>query len=142
MPFREPHLPQALRVLLVDPDPLHLDLWSALLSYVGYHVDCARNCSEAALRLSHGIHCVVLEHCLPDMSGVDFIRSFSAPGSPSFVLLTSDPNPFIHERATQAGATSVLLKPSSLNEVVDAIEQACDAVPHTGPLHCLGRMSA
>jgi CheY-like chemotaxis protein len=144
VPFREPHPPesQALRVLLIDPDPLHLDLWSALLSYVGYHVDCARNSFEAALRLSRGVQCIVLEHHVSDMRGVDFIRNFTAPGNPSFVLLTGDPDPFIHDRARQAGATATLLKPSSLNEVVDAIEQACNAVPHVGPLHYIGRMSA
>lgn len=144
VPFPEPQLPesQALRVLLVDPDPLHLDLWSALLSYVGYHVDCARNCLEAALRLSGGIQCVVLDHYLPDMRGIDFVRNFTGPGNPSFVLLTGETNPFIHERAIQAGAAASLLKPSSLNEVVDAIERACNSVPHVAPVHYMGRLSA
>ena len=132
----------ALRVLLVDADVLHLELWSALLSYVGYHVVCARNCFEAALHLSRGVQCIVIDDRLPDMSGVEFIRSFNAPGNPAFVMLTSESNPFIHERALQAGASSALLKPSSLEEVVAAIEQACIAVPHVGPLHSQGRLSA
>lgn len=123
---------QPLRVLLLDDDPLHLDRWSLLLAYAGYDVRCARNCSEAASRLG-GVHCVLLDYDLPDMSGVDFIRYMSAPGSPAFLLFTAESNPILHLRALQAGAALTLSKPAPLHEVVSAIEQACWATPHAVP---------
>lgn len=123
---------QLLRVLLIDNDPLHLDRWSLLLAYAGYEVRCARNCSEAAARLG-GIHCVLLDHDLPDMSGIDFIRYMSATGSPAFILFTSEPVTILHLAALQAGAALTLTKPAALHEVVNAIEQACWRVPHALP---------
>lgn len=135
MPSRDFPLSQSqeLRVLLIDSDPVHLDLWSALLCYVGYTVYCARNCFDAALLLSLGIHCILLDYRLPDMNGIDFARHFSAPGCPAFVLLTDESSPAIHLRALEAGACAAIAKPASLHEVVDAIEQACWKVPHVGP---------
>ena len=132
----------ALRILLIDSDPIHLDVWSALLSYVGYEVVAVRNCFEASLRFAERFHCIILEHNLPDMSGLDFVRHFSSPIGPSFVLLTSDDRPSVHLSAMEAGASVTLVKPSSVHDVVEAVEQACWKVPHVAPLHYQGRMTA
>ena len=126
---------QTLGVLLLDSDVLHLESWSALLSYVGYRVYCARNCFEAALHFSHSIQCVVLDQYLPDMSGIEFIRRFAVPGNPEFVVLTSEQNEFITLRALEAGAKAVVYKPSSLAHVVQAVEEACEKLPHVPPVH-------
>ena len=130
------HLPadQTLGILLIDDDRFYLDVWSALLSYVGYRVYCARNCFDAALQLARDVQCVVLDHDLPDMRGVDFIRHFAAPGHPGFVLITTEPSEFLRERALNAGAAAVLAKPAVLGDVVEAIEQACSHVPHVAPV--------
>lgn len=133
---------QQLRVLLLDPDPLHLDVWTALFSYVGYEVLAARTCLDAAKFFSRRIQCVVLEHDLPDMSGVEFIRYFRAAGSPRFVMLTHESSAAIHLQALEAGASAVLTKPSALGEVVEAVEQACWELPHVAPMHCGLRMTA
>src|ERR1043166_5914760 len=113
-----PRNDQSLRVLLIDSDPAHLDHWSALLSYAGYDVRCARSCSDAALRLC-GIHCILLDHRLPDMSGVEFIRHMSVSGTPAFVLFTDEPSALVHLAALQAGAALTLSKPSSLHAVLN-----------------------
>ena len=126
---------QTLGVLLLDSDVLHLESWSALLSYVGYRVYCARNCFEAALHFSHSIQCVVLDQYLPDISGSEFIRRFAVPGNPEFVVLTGEHNEFITLHALEAGAKSVLYKPSNLQSVVQAVEDACHKLPHVPPVH-------
>ena len=123
---------QPLRVLLIDSDPIHLNHWSEILSFAGYEVRCARSCSDAALRLC-GIHCIVLDYRLPDMSGVDFIRYMSVSGSPAFLLFTDESSAVVHLAALQAGAALTLSKPSSLHEVLNAIEDACWTIPHASP---------
>jgi DNA-binding response OmpR family regulator len=121
---------QPLRVLLIDSDPVHLDRWSALLSYAGYEASCARTCLDAAQQLARGVHCIVLDYRLPDMNGVDFIRYFSTAAGLSLILFTRETSPVVHLRALEAGAAATLEKPSSVHDVLSAIEQACWKVPH------------
>ena len=131
-----------MRVLLVDSDPVHLDVWGALLSYVGYEVAVARNCLEAALLLSQRFDCVILDYRLPDMSGIDFIRYFASPQGMSFILMTDNDRPLVHLRAVEAGASLSLVKPSPVRDVVEAVEQACSTIHHVAPLHYQGCMIA
>lgn len=129
MPDRAARPP--LRVLLLDPDPIHCDDWSALLTRAGYDVACSPNCFEAMIRLAEGFHCVLLEYALEDLDGIEFIRRLSVPPAPAFVLLTHETSSLVHVRALEAGAAASLQKPSSLHGVVAAIEQACSSVSHT-----------
>ena len=124
---------QRLSVLLVDDEPAHLELWKALLLRAGYDVFCAESGMEALLLLAQGVDCVVTDYERPQMSGLDLIRRCANPGGPRFIMLTGSVATEVCHQALAAGACRVLARPTSIDNLVSAIEQACWHVPHVAP---------
>ena len=124
---------QRLTILLVDDEPAQLELWKTLLLRAGYDVCCAEGGMEALLLLSQGIDCVVTDYHMPGVTGLDLIRRCAHPSGPRFIMLTGGAAQEVWHEALSAGASRVLAKPTSIQTVVGAIEQACWHVPHVAP---------
>ena len=124
---------QRLTVLLVDDEPAQLELWRALLLRAGYDVCCADSCMEAVLQFSQGIDCVVTDYQMPNMTGLDLIRRCATPSGPRFIMLTGGAPAEVWREALSSGASRVLSKPTTVDTLISAIEQACWHVPHVAP---------
>jgi len=109
--------------LIVDDQPSTLLLMRAILDRAGYHVvECSRG--ENAIReLSSGnFDLVVMDLNLPDISGVDVLRSpeLAPKPLPAIVGITAALTPQIEERAIAAGMCRVLEKPISYEQLTEA----------------------
>lgn len=111
------------RILVVDDVPMFLELESLFLSRHGTVV-CARSGEEALLQMEEQpADVAVVDLHLPDIAGDalcgDLRRVAGDPRLP--VVLVSNGRPEEHARAVRAGATDVISKPLSRNELVGAV---------------------
>jgi CheY-like chemotaxis protein len=114
---------RALRVLVVDDDPLVLDNTAAMLDDLGHEVIEARSGAEALdmVRRAKGIDLVVTDHVMPGMTGMELARHIAEerPGLP--VLLASG---YAEIGAVDEVDLPRLSKPFSQVALARAIEQA------------------
>lgn len=108
-----------MRLLVVDDDPVLVNLVREALSSEGYSLDVARNCAEA--RLLNGVHTYdanILDVMLPDGSGLALLEEIRGNGNPVPVLmLTSRRDEQDVIRGLDAGADDYLVKPFANGEL-------------------------
>ncbi len=105
----------AARVLVIDDDPIMLELASAKLAAAGFCAIVARDGAEGLARLkSDGADLVISDVDMPVMSGYDLTRAIRADASIAsapVIVVTGSEKPDAVEEAFAAGATSFLAKP-------------------------------
>jgi DNA-binding NtrC family response regulator len=107
------------RILVVDDEPLILDLLSHTFSTGGYEVFCAA-CGAEALHVlgSQSIDLAILDYSLPDFCGAELFRQIRA-GTPELpvVFLTGHPNLETAVSLMKEGARDYLTKPFNTTEL-------------------------
>ena len=109
-----------IRVLVVDDEPVLAELVSMALRYEGWDITTASDGAGAiAAARGNPPDVVVLDVMLPDMSGLDVLRTLRAqiPGLPLLLLTAKDS---VEDRIAglTAGGDDYVTKPFSLEEVV------------------------
>jgi DNA-binding response OmpR family regulator len=115
----EPTLP---RILLVDDDPDIVRLMQHVLTAHGLGPVRQVTTGREALASLEGIDVVLLDHQLPDTSGLDVldaIRARSAP--PAVVLVTAHGNESLAASALRRGADDYLAKDAALADMLPQI---------------------
>lgn len=113
------------RILLVEPYDDSREVLTTLLEYVGHQVTGAKNATDALALLSMQLFDVVLtEICGLEMSGRDFyrmLRELPNTEKSRVVALTGYCTDSQMEELLHSGLNAVLLKPSSLPQILDVI---------------------
>ncbi len=109
-----------IQVLVVDDEPVLAELVSMALRYEGWDIATAGDGAAAlALARENPPDVVVLDVMLPDMSGLDVLRSLRErqPGLPLLLLTAKDS---VEDRIAglTAGGDDYVTKPFSIEEVV------------------------
>jgi DNA-binding response OmpR family regulator len=115
----EPTLP---RILLVDDDPDITRLVQHVLHANGWGPAVEVTTGREALALLDGIDIVLLDHQLPDTSGIEVlgaIRARSAP--PAVIVVTAHGNESLAAAALRFGADDYLAKDAALAELLPQI---------------------
>ena len=103
------------RILVVDDDPIMLELASTKLREAGYDVTGAANGKEALARLSENpIDLVISDLDMPEMNGYELtetIRNRSSTRMLPVIVITGSDHSDAVEAAFAAGATNFLAKP-------------------------------
>ena len=113
-------------VLLVDDDPLVLELLSRALIAAGCVVLCAKSVSEAENLLDHGPRpdIAIVDMVMPERSGLALVPCLRAHEEIPFVMLSAFSDAQTVEQATAAGALAYLVKPLDVVALLPAIEAA------------------
>jgi CheY-like chemotaxis protein len=102
------------RLLLVEDDPSVRDYVTTVLSGA-IEVDAVATASEALEKATAGGYDgIVVDHRLPDLTGVEMIRLLRSEARTAAVpvwLFTGDTNPMLEDEARNAGADDYLVKP-------------------------------
>lgn len=110
-------------MLLVDDDPVILDLMSTGLTRAGYCVD---TCSEAngALERYHRTtpDVAVLDVGLPDMPGTDLARELLRSEYRPILILSNHNDLAIVKQAITSGVVGYLVKPLSVEQLIPSLE--------------------
>jgi DNA-binding LytR/AlgR family response regulator len=114
-----------LNVLIVDDEPLALDVLETYISQMP-DLRLVKRCSNAleaneALK-SHQIDLMFLDIQMPQLTGIDFVKTLSDP--PMIVFTTAYPNYAI--QGFDLNALDYLLKPISLERFMKAVNKAVE----------------
>ena len=110
------------RVLLVDDDPSLGRLVQHLLSMQGFGPTTHVTTGREALQALEEIDIVLLDHDLPDASGLEILDAIRArPNPPAVVMITGHGNESLAATALRRGADDYLAKDSSLAELLPQI---------------------
>lgn len=116
------------RILIVDDDREMRRVLAEFLEGEGFEVSQASDAAETLDRI-RGTSCdvVVLDKNLPDWSGVDILPTVRAlvPGTP-VVVITAFGDARTHDEAFTRGAYDLLLKPFSLDDLLEVLQRALD----------------
>jgi len=126
--------------LVVDDQPSTLLLVHAMLDRAGYNV-VERATGAAAFDALSSTHydLVVLDLNLPDMSGLDLLRSLRTQKMPPVLGITASLTPDIAAQAESVGIIRVLQKPISCGQLIESAAAAirdaksADATTCSGP---------
>ena len=115
-------------VLIVDDEPGQRRLIRIIAERAGYDVleaDSGVSGLEQLAASNGGVEAVILDHSMPDMSGLEMLRAVRTeqPDLP-VIMLTAHSSVKIAVDAMQAGATDFLIKPAKPDKLTEAMRQA------------------
>lgn len=111
-------------VLLVDDDVTLLETMKIILEGKGYHVDTSSTGEDALERLRERYYdVVVLDIVLPDLSGIDLLKSLETQRIPKVrkIILTGHATLENAVQAINLGADAYLIKPVAPEELIRTI---------------------
>jgi two-component system KDP operon response regulator KdpE len=116
----------AIRVLVVDDEPAIRRFLRASLGAQGFDVLEAADAHSALTQLSHtAVDVLVLDLGLPDMDGIEVIRTLKEKGSDvPIVVLSSRSDEVAKVRALDLGADDYVTKPFGMDELVARLRAA------------------
>ena len=114
------------RILLAEDDERLGSSLVEALSQEGYQVlGPARTGKEAVeLSLLHRPDLIIMDIRMPEMDGLEAARLINEAHFTPIILLTAYTNPSFLERARKAKVLGYLLKPTTVEELISAIEVA------------------
>ena len=113
-------------ILLVDDEPEAVRAMERMLRGVGYQVEAFTSAREAIKRVSAGgVHVVVSDISMPDMTGVELLRTIRAHDADlPVVLVTGLPAIDSATDAVEYGAFKYIVKPFEPELLRSAVERA------------------
>lgn len=114
-------------ILIVDDNEDSLDLMRETLEPEGYEVHVARSGPDAmSLLMSQPVDLVLLDVMMPEMNGfavLEMIRFIPRLMDTAVIIHTAHGDGWNTERAEGLGAKTVLSKPISRSELIDAVRE-------------------
>lgn len=111
-----------LRILLVDDDPSMARLVQQILQAHGFAAATHVTSGLAALAAAGETDVVVLDHQLPDVSGLEVLEALRGRAQPpSIVLVTAHGNESLAAKALRQGADDYLAKDSAFAELLPQV---------------------
>ena len=122
--------PLNLRILVVDDNPIHLEIMQALLAQLKLDADYAIDGYDAVHKVANAekpYDIVFMDIVMPSMNGIDAarkIRSLNSGQLVNITALTSNSSPEDRSQCYQAGMNSFIAKPVTLNLLVESIQSS------------------
>jgi two-component system, LuxR family, response regulator FixJ len=108
-------------VAVVDDDQAVRDSLRFLLEVIGYTVEIFASAAEFLLANVRNFACLILDHHMPNMTGLELAERLRADGAViPILLITGSPSPTITARAAGLGI-KVLDKPPTDEALIDFI---------------------
>src|SRR6185503_17576209 len=112
------------RILLIDDEPAIVRAVRANLGSRGFRVDVAESGSEALERVEAHPDLILLDLGLPDLDGLDLIRTLRSRGRAPIIVLSARGAERDKVRALDLGADDYLTKPFGVEELLARIRVA------------------
>jgi two-component system, LuxR family, response regulator FixJ len=113
------------KVAVVDDDDAVRDSLRFLLEVAGHTVATFASAAEFLKSEMHDLACLILDHHMPHMTGLDLTERLRDAGiGIPILLITGSPSPAIVARAASLGITQVSEKPPNEQDLFDFIDAA------------------
>jgi two-component system response regulator FixJ len=113
-------------VAVIDDDPAVLDSLKFLLELAGHLVSTYGSAAEFLRDYTARPACLILDHHMPQMTGLDLAARLRSAGTAIPVLLiTGSPSPAIRARAAALGVEKVLEKPPGEEDLLRFVKTYC-----------------
>lgn len=110
------------KVLLVDDDPMMVRLVRKILADNGFTAIAHAVSGREALDSLEGVDVVLLDHQLPDTTGLEVLDAIRArPNPPAVIVVTAHGNESLAATALRQGADDYLAKDVSLNQLLPQV---------------------
>jgi DNA-binding response OmpR family regulator len=110
------------KVLLVDDDPVMTRLVRKILADNGFQSVTQAATGRDALELLDGVDVVLLDHQLPDTTGLEVLEAIrTRPQPPAVILITAHGNESLAATALRRGADDYLAKDVSLAQLLPQV---------------------
>lgn len=118
------------RIALIDDDAFWLDTMSEYLAGRGFDIQTASNGSSGlALLKERTIPLAMVDFHMPDMDGLQLLRSLKEEHHPAAVLLVSgDGDPTLPTRAREEGALGFYSKTTPAKVLLRAVDRAWEQI--------------
>lgn len=111
-----------LRILIVDDDVAMGQLLSTVVTEAGYHHPVTVKTGAEAATAAHAADVILLDHQLPDTTGLDLLPALrAAQAQPSIILVTAHGDEALAVRALRAGADDYVIKDGSLTKLLPEV---------------------
>ncbi len=126
------------RVLIVDDDPLVLELLVNLLKKEPLELVTAANGLEALEKMQDTIFSLLIcDIWMPEMDGLQLLSvSQKIDGAPPAIMMTADQGPSIMLKAVREQAQHVISKPFNASEMLQLVRETLNSDP-AGPIEVL-----
>jgi FixJ family two-component response regulator len=112
-------------VAVVDDDDAVRHSLGFLLETFGHKVQTFASAAELLKSELHHIACLLLDHHMPHMTGLELVERLRAEGMTiPIMLITGSPSPAITARAAGLGIEMVLEKPPGADDILAFIDAA------------------
>jgi two-component system response regulator FixJ len=112
-------------VAIVDDDDAVRDSLQFLLEVTGRTVAAFASAAEFLRSDLRGMACLILDHHMPQMTGLQLVETLRANSVVlPILLITGSPTPAISARAAELGVQRVLEKPPGEQELLDFVDAA------------------
>lgn len=122
------------QVAIIDDDDAVRNSLRFLLEVVGYAVSVFASAAEFLKAEPTNLACLILDHHMPNMTGLELAGRLRADGvGIPILLITGSPSPDMVARAAELGIDRVLEKPPDEQELLDFIGRVSSQQGEPGP---------
>jgi FixJ family two-component response regulator len=116
-------------VAIVDDDDAVRDSLRFLLEVIGHPVATFASAAEFLKAEMQRLACLILDHHMPEMTGLELAERMRADGTGiPILLITGAPSPAIVTRAAEVGIDWVLEKPATDEDLLNFIDASALSV--------------
>ena len=109
------------RILLVDDDDILRDASGRVLERAGFHVLTAQDGKKALRILEEGsVDLVITDLVMPELDGLELIRELRRGAGPPILAISGESGWRFLQMAMVFGAQGTLLKPYSIEQLMEA----------------------
>lgn len=111
------------KILVIDDDPMMLELYHEILTRVGHDVVIAENGMEGLARADRQPDLIVVDLMMPNLDGYEFVKQLRATDGHATTPVIAASGLSTGEWALRAGADRFLAKPFRSEELIAVIDE-------------------
>jgi CheY-like chemotaxis protein len=116
-------------ILVIDDDPMMLELYRAVLTGGGHDVVIAENGTQGLARTDRHLDLIVVDLMMPNLNGYEFVKELRATGGHAATPVIAASGLSTGEWALRAGADRFLSKPFRNHELIALVNELLGRPP-------------